>query len=111
MFRRALAALKRQLAAIPDGKVSDVARRAQISPRQLRRLRAGQIGRVQLDTILRLADALDVSAAELLGGASPHAKRPAPTGRRRGKPRTMRRQGDVGEAPVFDEDEDLLEEI
>lgn len=66
---------------------------------------------MRLDTLISLADALHVTPAEMLGGANPRTKRPAPTGRRRGKPRTMRRQGFLGEIPMYDEDEELTEEV
>jgi transcriptional regulator with XRE-family HTH domain len=104
---RTIAAIMRRLAAIPDGDVSDVARRAGMSPRQLRRLRAGGLKHAQLVTLVHLAEALGITPAELVGGAHPRGRRGTTlsSGRGRGRPRNIRRQPAAGEDPRRDEDE------
>lgn len=112
VLARAMAALRRQLAKIPDGKLTAIARRAGISVRQLQRLRGGEMDDVKVSTLAGLATVLKTTPSELLGGgASPHARRPAPVGRRRGKPRNMRRQGDVGESTDLEEDDDTGDDV
>jgi transcriptional regulator with XRE-family HTH domain len=106
MLAKVMASVRRQLARIPDGKLSEVARRAGLSVRQLHRLRSGELRDVKVSTLTRLAEALGVPLVSLIGGSSPRPRRPAPVGRRRGRPRTMRRQQDVGELVDHDEDEE-----
>jgi transcriptional regulator with XRE-family HTH domain len=103
-------ALARQLARIVEGDVAEIAKRARISIRQLRYMRAGTRLDITLSTLARLADALEMPAAALIGGTKSRARRPAPIGKRPGKPRTMRREPHVGELTEFDEDHYQREE-
>jgi transcriptional regulator with XRE-family HTH domain len=96
-------ALVTRLRAIPDGEISDTARRAGLSLRALMRIREGH-GDVKLSTLVALARALEVHPAQLLGGSAPR-RRPAPIGRRHGRPRGIRREPDVLQVPAHDEDD------
>lgn len=96
------AALVAQLQRIPEGDISETARRAGISVRQLQRIRAGAAD-IRLSTLQRLAEALGVHGAALIGGTPPR-RRPAPIGRRRGKPRGVRRDPLGGKPEPFDDE-------
>ena len=100
-------ALARQLARIVDGDIAEVACRARISVRQLRYMRAGKYLDVRLSTLSRLAEAMGIS---VVIGTAPRARKPAPIGHRRGKPRTMRREPNGVERVTFDEDKQDSEE-
>lgn len=105
------AELVTHLQRIPEGDISETARRAGISVRQLLRIRAGEAD-IRLSTLQRLADAMGVHGCVLLGGtmartsSSSRPRRPAPIGRRRGKPRAARRQPLSGAPEPFDDDLD-----
>lgn len=104
---RTIAAVQRRLEQIPDGEVSAVARRAKMSPRQLRRLRAGGLAHAKLITLVHLAEALGITPAELIGGSHPRRGRSGTTlGRGRGRPRNIRREPAAAEIPRQDEDEE-----
>jgi DNA-binding Xre family transcriptional regulator len=108
MLRKAMAATVARLAKVPDGEVSALARRARMSPRQLQRLRAGKLTDVKLSTLTRIAEALGLDLATLIGGGShPRRGRSGTTlGRGRGRPRNIRREPAVGDIPRRDEDEE-----
>jgi len=92
-----------RLRAIPDGEISDTARRAGLSLRALMRIREGH-GDVKLSTLVAIARALEVHPAQLLGGSAPR-RRPAPIGRRHGRPRGIRREPELPAPAGNDEDE------
>lgn len=71
-----VAALIDRLAALPDGDVAPVARRAGMAERALRRLRRGENADVRLSTLERLSLALGESASELLGEERRPPQRP-----------------------------------
>ncbi|MBE9127816.1 helix-turn-helix domain-containing protein [Coleofasciculus sp. LEGE 07081] len=51
-----------------------LSRTASVSERQLKRLRQGQISQMRVETVLKLAEALQVSATQLLALFSPESK-------------------------------------
>lgn len=109
MISKVMAAISRRLSRLSDSELEAVGRRAKISARQMRRLRSGSIADIKMSKFFQLADALRVTPAEL-GGSSPQPKRPAPIGRKRGRPRNIRRQPDVCVVLLFrDEDEEEQE--
>lgn len=65
-----------RLKAIPDGKISETARRAGMAPEALLRIRRGESTDVKLSTLERIAHGLGESPIVLLGGAD---RGPAPT--------------------------------
>lgn len=65
-------ALAKRLKAIPDGRVSDTARKAGITLRHLMRLRKGDSASVGLSTLEGLADALGESIGSILGERADH---------------------------------------
>jgi len=98
-----------RLRAIPEGKITATARRLaalrgsddfEAARRALLRIRAGTNTNVRLDTLEEIAKALGEDPLEIL---SRQPIRPAPIGRRLGKPRAARRQPDAVELPVLDE--------
>src|SRR5262245_30441430 len=104
-------ALVEYLRKIPEGDIGEIARRADMDRRQLQRLRAGERTNIHLDTLGRLAEALGISAAELIGGSHPRRRGTTPGRGRSGRPRNIRRTQDAEVATRYDEDDDFFEEI
>lgn len=105
MITKAMAAIARRLSRLSDDEFADISRRAHISARQMRRLRAGKLADMKFSAVLRLAEAMRVTPSEL-GGSSPQPKRPAPIGRRLGRMRNARRKVDIEDPPLYFEDEE-----
>lgn len=93
-----LAATARRIVRAQGGKDTDAdfEQRTEAEKRQIQRLRAGDNTDVKLSTLADIARALGESPLEIL---APAARRPAPIGRRAGKPRGVRRQQDVRPIP------------
>jgi transcriptional regulator with XRE-family HTH domain len=74
------ALLVARLRAIPEGRISETARRANVSLRQILRLREGKNADVRLSMLERLARGLEESPSVILGG------RDATKGERQARP-------------------------
>lgn len=113
MPTKLLAVLRRAVLQIPEGKLGDLARRAEVSRRQISRIRAGTaaINDMRASTISRLARALGLGELTFSGGAHPKRGGTA-SGRGRGRMRTARRQNDAGDLdrPAVYEEDNLGEE-